>query len=433
MFLKHATSQVKAGMNGAFKARRGLKAVLCTALLLGGTGVAGSPGQADAAPAASGVTILLDGYPLPFPQQPVIIQGTTMVPFRAISEALGIKVEWNQSAKRITATGKDNKKITLTLGNATATVDGQAVKLNVAPRTIADTTMIPLSFFSSTFGAGVAWDQSSKTVSIVSPQSDMYTMAFYAHRSFGEVSLIPSFDAVAFGWSRIDRSGTYTTTGQEFWWPEAAGDITPESIVNDAAAGGTTPYLMVYSGDKELELTRNLEDPALGAQTIDAIMKTATEKGFKGVALDLEGLGMTGDKAKARADFNAFVAKLSERTRQAGLKLTVIAHPLNSVYHGYDYKTLSSLADDIVIMAYAYEGEKGPEPTDKVDEAIRLALKEADAEKLVLGISVFSENQSSVNVKIGLAKRYGLKGIAIWRLGLIGEPVWNEMNKAAAF
>lgn len=81
-------------------------------------------------------------------------------------------------------------------------------------------------------------------------------------------------------------------------------------------------------------------------------------------------------------------------------------------------------------MAYAYEDESGPEPMNKVDEGIRLALQQVDKSKLVLGISVYSENATSVNAKIGLAKRYGLKGIAIWRLGLIGQPVWNEMSKS---
>ncbi|MNP40049.1 hypothetical protein D3C76_1336560 [compost metagenome] len=79
-------------------------------------------------------------------------------------------------------------------------------------------------------------------------------------------------------------------------------------------------------------------------------------------------------------------------------------------------------------MAYAYEQEKSPEPLGKVDEAILLALKEVDKDKLILGISMGSENENSINTKIGLAKRYGLKGIAIWRIGLIGQAAWSEMS-----
>jgi spore germination protein YaaH len=44
-----------------------------------------------------------------------------------------------------------------------------------------------------------------------------------------------------------------------------------------------------------------------------------------------------------------------------------------------------------------------------------------------------SEKDSTVNAKIGLAKRYDLKGIAIWRLGIIGETAWSQMNEAIEF
>lgn len=406
------------------------KLFLCAAISIGGfTALPAQPAQA----AADGVSIMLDGYPLPFPVSPTVMSGTTMVPFRAISEALGIQVEWNQAAKKITATksgAAGSKVVILTVGSTNAAVNGAAVKLAVAPQNIGGTTMIPLSFFGQQFGAGVAWDQATKTVSITSPQKDLYTLGFYAQSSYSEVSLIPNFNAVAFGWSRIDRSGQFTTTSTEFWWPKADGDITPESIIQNAAAAGTAPYLMVYSGDKELELTKNLEDLALQQQTITSIVSLAAEKGFQGIGLDLEGLGLTGDKQAVQGQYNTFVKNLAAAARPAGLKLTVILHPLNSSYKGYDYKTLASLADDLVIMAYAYEDESQPEPLNLVDQGIRLALEQVSKDKLILGISVYSENETSVNAKIGLAKRYGLKGIAIWRLGLIGQPVWNEMGKS---
>jgi len=79
-------------------------------------------------------------------------------------------------------------------------------------------------------------------------------------------------------------------------------------------------------------------------------------------------------------------------------------------------------------MAYAYEGENGPEPMRRVDEAIRLALDDVPAEKLMLGVSMGSENAASLDAKIGLAKRYSLKGIAVWRLGLIGEEAFRVIR-----
>lgn len=367
------------------------KALLSSVILLStAAGIYSPMAQAE----ASKISIMLDGYPLPFPVQPAMMDGTTMVPFRAISEALGITVKWDQASQSITATktqGSATKQVVLKMGSRNATVDGQTVQLTAAPQTVRGSTMIPLGFFGQQFGATVNWNQGTRTVSITSPREAMYTVGFYALSSFDQKSKIPNFNAVAFGWSRIDTNGQFTTTGKEYKWPQAAGAVTPESILQEADSQGTSPYLMVYSVDGNHELTKVLENTQLQEQTISQIVSTATDKQFKGITLDLEGLGWSGDKAKARSDYNAFIKKLSAKAHQAGLKLTVVLHPLNSSYTGYDYKTLGNLADDLIIMAYDYGQKSTPEPLDKVDEAIKLALKETSRDKLILGISMGSE------------------------------------------
>jgi len=409
-----------------------LKLALCSSLLC--TGVTSSSSLSTVTHAAAPqVSITLDGYNLPFPVAPTMVKGTTMVPFRAIAEALGIPVSWNQASKTITASGSGNKKVILTMNSTTATVDGQKVTLAVAPQTINNNTMIPLSFFSQQFGADVKWDASTHTVSITSPVEDLYTLGFYAISSYDERAMIPDFDSVAYGWSRITTEGKFSTSNTEFKWPQSAGSDTPESMIQNATAQGTSPYLMVYSVDGHGELTKNLENPTLQNQTIQSIIDTATSKGFKGIVLDFEGLGWSGDKAKAQSDYNAFVKNLAAKAHQQGLKLTLALHPLNSSYTGYDYKTLGTLADDLIIMAYDYTDKKSPEPTDKVDNAIQLALKQVDRSKLILGISLSSEDEKSVNTKIGLAKRYDLKGVAIWRLGIIGQKAMDAMHESVEF
>lgn len=187
---------------------------------------------------------------------------------------------------------------------------------------------------------------------------------------------------------------------------------------------------MVFASDRKNELTNMLEDEALAAKAREDIIELAQEKGFSGIALDFEGLGLSGDIAKAKQDYNRFVAQLAKQAEAADLKVTLVLHPLNGAYQGYDYKALASEADDIIIMAYAYEDEKAPEPLHKVDEAIQLALKEVPRHKLILGLSMGSENSKSVSSVIGLAKRHNLKGTAIWRLGLIGEDAMAQVEKS---
>ncbi|KJB89587.1 glycosyl hydrolase [Paenibacillus sp. E194] len=395
------------------------------------------PQQAGIAEAAGNsqsmkTKIMLDNYPLDFQAEPIIVQGNTMVPFRGIAEALGIEVLWNAKDKTVTANqmAADGKKVVvLQLNQKTAKVNGQAVQLSAAPFARTGTTYIPLSFFSKQFGAQVSWDQNTKVVSLQSPPKKMYSMAFYAVKAFGERQYIPQFDTVGFGWARLQEDGTITTSGKDFYWPQAAGEITPEGIVDQAKQEGTSPYLMVFASDRKNELTKMLEDSALRDKAIADIVQLATDKNFSGIVLDFEGLGLSGDIGKAKRDYNEFVTRLAKESKAANLKLSLALHPLNGAYRGYDYKTLATVADDLIIMAYEYTGKKAPEPLDKVNESIKLALKEVPKEKLVLGISTWSENDKTISSVIGLAKRHQLKGTALWRLGLIGEASKAQIDK----
>ncbi|RUT41360.1 glycosyl hydrolase [Paenibacillus anaericanus] len=407
--------------------------VLLATTLLAGTLTGLHINQVDAAPP---VSIQLDNYPLSFPTEPIIVEGTTMVPFRAISEALGIQITWNQSTKTIDAVqgeGANATRVQLTLNNKKAIVNGSTVNLNVAPQSVSGNTLIPLSFFSQQFGADVKWDQATRTVSITSPQKRLYTLGFYAIKSISDAGSIPSLDSVAFGWSRIDENGNFTLTGKDFYMPSPLGDVTSETLVSSATDSRTTPYLMVYSGDVNGELTKIIDDAELRKQAISGMISTAINNKFKGIMLDFEGLGLTTDKTITRESFNSFVKDLSKETNANGLKLSLALHALNSSYQGYDYKTLGKIADEIIIMAYDYQNTDQPEPIDKVNEAIALAVKETDPAKLVLGLNMYHENTESLNPLIGLAKRYNLKGIALWRLGLITSDQWTQVRQSVEF
>ncbi|MBE0067997.1 copper amine oxidase N-terminal domain-containing protein [Thermoanaerobacterium thermosaccharolyticum] len=68
---------------------------------------------------AGNTTIIINGQNVTFAQQPIIINGTTLVPMRAFFEALGAKVDWDQSTQTVTGT-RDNTTVQLTIGSKTA-------------------------------------------------------------------------------------------------------------------------------------------------------------------------------------------------------------------------------------------------------------------------------------------------------------------------
>jgi len=101
---------------------------------------------------------------------PVIKNGRTLVPIRAIIEALGGTVGWDGTARKAMVTlGK--KTIALWIGKSVATVNGVSTLIDstnakVVPEIINGRTMLPLRFVTESLGATVAWEQSTQTITI---------------------------------------------------------------------------------------------------------------------------------------------------------------------------------------------------------------------------------------------------------------------------
>lgn len=96
-------------------------------------------------------------------QEPIIQNGTTLVPLRVISENLGAEVKWDKSTKTVTVI-KEDKTIVLTIGSKTATVNGEFIMLAQAPKVINNTTMLPIRFVSEQLACNVLWNSPTQTV-----------------------------------------------------------------------------------------------------------------------------------------------------------------------------------------------------------------------------------------------------------------------------
>ncbi len=109
--------------------------------------------------------IRLNGQPLATSVAPVVRNGTTLVPMRDIFEALGATVVWDARTQEINAQ-KDNKRIWLQIGNRTARVDRNQQWLSYAPVLERGSTLVPLRFVSEALGAQVNWNGERRVVRI---------------------------------------------------------------------------------------------------------------------------------------------------------------------------------------------------------------------------------------------------------------------------
>lgn len=120
-----------------------------------------APAQPD------GITILIDGEKLVCDQPPVIIEGRTLVPMRAIFEKLGAEVSWDGATS--TASGaKDGKTVSFVIGENFIGINAEKKALDVPAQIVNSRTMIPARAVAEAFGCTVSWDGATQTVIIKS-------------------------------------------------------------------------------------------------------------------------------------------------------------------------------------------------------------------------------------------------------------------------
>jgi len=118
-----------------------------------------------AVPALAAPKVVIDGQQYAFDVPPIIVEGRTLVPFRAIFEAFEADVNWDAPTQTVTATKGDNR-VKLQIGVKTAHVGGFPTELDVPARIVNGRTMVPLRFVSMAMGACVNWNSGTQTVTI---------------------------------------------------------------------------------------------------------------------------------------------------------------------------------------------------------------------------------------------------------------------------
>ena len=112
-----------------------------------------------------GIKILVNGEKLICDQPPVIIDGRTLVPMRAIFEKLGATVSWD--AETSTASGeKDGKTVSFVIGESFIGINAEKTAIDVPAQIINSRTMIPARAVAEAFGCKVDWDGNTQTVTI---------------------------------------------------------------------------------------------------------------------------------------------------------------------------------------------------------------------------------------------------------------------------
>ena len=114
------------------------------------------------------IKLNVDGTLVPTDVAPVLESGRTLVPYRALLEAMGGTVSWDNEAKMATAS-LGSYKVQVTVDSRTGFVNGGIKEMEVPPRNIDGRILIPVRFVLENLNCSVDWNNEDRAVMITSP------------------------------------------------------------------------------------------------------------------------------------------------------------------------------------------------------------------------------------------------------------------------
>lgn len=113
---------------------------------------------------SSAIKVLLNGKAIKFDQSPIMAEGDrVMVPIRAIFEALGYTLSWDQATQTATAV-KEDSELVVKEGLSGVHLNGEWIPFDAPNINVSERILVPVRIISECAGANVAWDGTNKTV-----------------------------------------------------------------------------------------------------------------------------------------------------------------------------------------------------------------------------------------------------------------------------
>ncbi|MCL2372847.1 MAG: copper amine oxidase N-terminal domain-containing protein [Defluviitaleaceae bacterium] len=217
--------------------------------------------------ASGGINVVIDGIDVVFEdQEPVLVDGRTLVPVRGVFEVLGFYVEWEAETSTAVLIS-DSYVVKISIGQAVFYTNGLAHVLDVPAQIIGGRTMVPLRFPLESVGYDLAWDSMTQTVIITSrqavvpilptPEHDTSSIVAYYEPSeipTGEISETPTpsptpqLDGINIA---VNGQSIPWAAGAEPFLSDAEMMIPVERVVD--ALGGTA-FEMTVDGEQRLTI-----------------------------------------------------------------------------------------------------------------------------------------------------------------------------------
>lgn len=313
------------------------------------------------------------------------------------------------------------------------------------------------------------------------PSSAREVVGYYAESSKKDTKAYASF---ARNLDKINSVAPF------FYRVDAHGNVTGRhnpNLMKLAKSRGIRTLALVHniqsSNFSSKSISQLLNNPSARSRAVNGILRLLQEQGYSGVNIDFEGV-----PSRDRSKLTAFFRELSSVLRAKGLLVTAslpakTKEDLRSSWSGaYDYAGIAPYLDQVMIMVYDQhykDGPPGPVASQNwAEQVIRYTVKSFPANRVLMGIAAYGydwtsrsgkalnlsainqliqrhkivpkwhathqvpyftyyasgtrhevwyENRHSTAAKMRIVQKYGIRGVAIWRLGYEDPGIWQVL------
>jgi plastocyanin len=162
----------------------------------------------------SDMKVLVDGKSVSF-QSSYLINNSLFVPYRAVAESIGAGVSWDPASRSVTVK-KNSDVIVLSIGSRIAYVNGVQTTISVAPpQIINNSTYVPVRFLSESLGLKVTYKAETRTVLLQSGASYTMEISQFAFKpevlSITAGSTVTFVNRDAIMHNAVARDGSFRT------------------------------------------------------------------------------------------------------------------------------------------------------------------------------------------------------------------------------
>lgn len=440
---------------------------------------------------------------------PVSIGGRTLVPARSVFETLGGNVEWNNDTREVyVSRGNDN--IIIEIDNNKGTKNGEPFMMDTPPKIINDNTMIPVRAVSEALGCDVGWDNNNRTViivdnvvTIVEDDDKQDNSDSLLENNKDEQMEQNSNNKITMVWDQITKAEQNESPDKRISIPNldvisptwfevtnSQGDILDKgskSYVEWAHSQGYKVWALISNFNPTI-IHDTLSNPEIRKKLINKISEYVDKYNLDGINIDIESM------AKGDGEYYVqFIREITPVLKEKGVVVSVDMYIPTPWTSHYNMEEVGKIVDYVIIMAYdehySTSKESGSVASiNWVDTAMGNAVKLVDPNKLIMGMPFYTrrwaeenkngninvtsvsmkmedaynhlvennaeivwseeagqyygeyekdgilrkiwlEDERSIEEKLKVAQKYNVAGVSGWKRGHEKAAVWDIINK----